>query len=127
MCRQNKNGDFIFHVDFIDGKGNVAAVPENVTIELSTEFGQETFTATVSKEKSSGCKRSGDGLDIFVPLSRHPIGTGRMIAKIIRQLAAEDFPDGIQRLCEKVTTNVLLWDGNSDGATTIKGNVVLAE
>lgn len=128
LHRQNKNGDFVYHIDFINAAGNVTSVPDSATIELSTESGRASFTAEFNNEgESTGCRKSGDGLDVFVPLSRTPIGTGRMLAKITVHRASEDFPSGIQNICIKTTTNVLLWDGSSDDAISIQGEVVLAE
>lgn len=126
LHRQNKNGDFVYHINFLDEDGHVSGVPENVSIEFSTESGHDSFTAERHADACSGCKVSGDGLDVFIPLSRRPIGAGRMLAKITVRRASEDFPSGVQNVCVKTTTNVLLWDGNSDGAPTIEGNVILA-
>lgn len=127
LHRQNKNGDFVYHINFLDADGHVSGVPENVSIEFSTESGHDSFTAERHAGGTcSGCKVSGDGLDVFIPLSRRPIGAGRMLAKTTVRRTSEDFPSGVQNICVKTTTNVLLWDGNSDGAPTIEGNVVLA-
>ena len=127
LLRQNKNGDFIFHINFLDAEGKTAEVPKDVTIELSTESGPDSFTAEFKDGGDcSGCKRAGDGLDIFVPLSRHPIGSGRMLVKITVHQSSDGFPSGTQNICTTTTTGVLLWDGNSDGAITIAGNVVIA-
>lgn len=128
LHRQNKNGDFVYHIDFINAAGNVAPVPSSATIELSTENGRSSYKAEFKKDgESSGCKRSGDGLDVFIPLSRTPIGSGRMLAKITIHRESEDFPSGIQNICIKTTTNVLLWDGSSDDAISIQGEIILAE
>ena len=56
-----------------------------------------------------------------------PIGSGRMLAKITIHRESEDFPSGIQNICIKTTTNVLLWDGSSDDAISIQGEIILAE
>lgn len=126
LHRQNKNGDFIYHVKFVDKNGSAAGVPDSVTIELSTEAGRDAFTAKYDAQgKSSGCKASGDGLDIFVPLSRHPIGSGRMLVKTTVHIPMDGFSSGTQNICMKTTSDVLLWDGNSDGSMSIEGSVVI--
>lgn len=128
LHRQNKNGDFVYHVQFIDGNGEASTVPSKVTIELSTETGKGSFVAEYDAEgESSGCRKSGDGLDLFIPLSRTPIGTGRMLAKITAHIHRDGFSSNEQNICTKTTTNVLLWDGPSDGAISIEGSVSMPE
>lgn len=124
LHRQNKNGDFVYHVDFhFPGSANI--LPDKITVELSTEAGPGVFVATYdAEEKSSNCRASGEGLDIFVSLSRNPIGTGRMLIKVTTHVPFEGFSTNTQNICTKTTTNVILWDGPSDGAFTVEGTAI---
>lgn len=128
LHRQNKNGDFIYHINFLDENGEKTAAPDRATIILSTECGPGTFVAKFQKDgKCYGCKESGDGVDVFVSLSRNPIGSGRMLAEVIVHKQVEGFASGTQNLPTKTTTDVLLWDGPSDNTFTVEGRIVAAK
>ena len=128
LHRQNKNGDFIYHISFLDASGAPSSVPDDVSIELSTETGLGVFLAEYhANGQSSNCKASSGGLDIFVSLSRHPIGSGRMLVKVTKHVVVEGFDADVQNVCTKTTTDVLLWDGNSDGVLSVKGSIVIGE
>lgn len=125
LHRQNKNGDFVYHVD-LRIPGFASSLPDKITIELSTDTGSGVFVAKYDAEgKSSNCRVAGEGLDIFVSLSRNPIGTGRMNIKTTIHVPFEGFSTGTQNICTKTTTNVLLWDGPSDDTFTIEGTVII--
>lgn len=115
----------MYHVD-LRIPGFASSLPDKITIELSTDTGQGVFVAKYDAEgKSSNCRVAGEGLDIFVSLSRNPIGTGRMNIKTTIHVPFEGFSAGTQNICTKTTTNVLLWDGPSDGTFTIEGTVII--
>ena len=106
--------------------GSVNGVPEHATIKLSTPSGADSFVAEYnSAGESKHCKAAEDGIDVFVSLSRHPIGTGRMTIEVIRHIHNTDFDSEIMNICQKTTTPVVLWDGPSDGDVSIVANVVI--
>ena len=123
---QNKNGDYVFHLSFQGKDGNPIVPPQALDIRLSTDGGNTYFTAQFRADgNSSGCKMASDGIDVFVALSRNPIGTGRLMLETVSHIQDDNFPDGERRVSSKVSTPVVLWDGPSDGDINIHGTIIL--
>lgn len=126
LLRLNRNSDFVYHITFPDNGGKESPILGKISIVFSTETGQGSFSAKYDPSgECSGCKEVEDGLDVYIPLSRHPIGAGRLIVTITFEIPGEGFPEGVRYSSTKVTTNVFLWDGPSDGSVSINGSVVL--
>ena len=124
--RQNKHGDFILYLAFKGKDGGPIDPPQRLDIRLTTEQGAGAFVAKyISDGECSGCKRSTDGIDVFVSLSRNYIGAGRMLLETISYLQDDSFPDGERRVASKTSTYVMLWDGPSDSDIQITGTIVL--
>lgn len=126
LYRQNKDSDFVYRMVFQDKDGNAPVIPGKVTVVFSTEAGQGSFTAKYNPSgECSGCRKADGGLDVFLPLSRCPIGKGRLIITTTIEIPGEEFPDGVRYVRTKTTTDILLWDGATDGSFSVTGSVVL--
>jgi hypothetical protein len=123
---QNKHGDFVFSLAFMDQDGKTVEPPRRLDIRLTTPERAGTFVAEFNSEGTcTRCKKVPGGINVFVSLSRNYIGAGRMIVETVSYIQDENFPGGERRGLSKTSTPVFLWDGPSDGDLVITGTIVL--
>lgn len=124
--RQNKHGDFILQLSFMDRDGGLIDPPQRLDIKLTTDQKAGVFVAEYRTDGNcTRCKRSSGGIDVFVSLSRNYIGAGRILLETISYLEDDSFPEGERRVASKIPTHVMLWDGPSDSDVQITGIIVL--
>lgn len=128
ITRQNNKGDFVLHLSFLDGAGAPAAVPSHLEINLTTDLRAGVFRAEFLRDGAcEHCKESGDGIDVFVALSRCFIGSGRMVIETVEHLPDQNFEGGERLVRSRRTLPVLLYEGPSDGGLVVVGQIALNE
>lgn len=124
--RQNKRGDFVFHIIFRNREGVATEPPAFLEIRLMTEESAGAFAAEYREGgPCTRCRKATDGIDVFVSLSRAPIGGGRMLLETVSHIEDPNFEGGEKRIVSRIYTPVFLWDGPSDGDTVISGTIIL--
>lgn len=122
---QNKDGDFILRVNFLDSNNAPAQIPDTVEIRISADRGTGVFEAVYQADgECKNCRLAESGVDVFVSLSRNPIGKGRIIVETISHIHDDSFPSGERLQRSVASTSVFLWDGASDGGICVTGQII---
>lgn len=133
MIQQNYKSDFSIIERFyrdIDGDQQQVAVPDNVRIEYFTEPYGGKYVIERNGDRMIHCSLSEDGMSLisYVALSRHNIGCGVLLKKVIEIIDDPSFPDSQKISPHPSRTDIVLIPGISDDDNTnIISEAVLSE
>ena len=99
-----------------DGGGGQVAIPEHIRLEFFVPDGRAMITAERNGSDTTLCRLSEDGmsLKVFLPLSRNPLGTGKLMMVMTEYSSAAGFPDDIVELHNPTEMGIMLWKGASE-------------
>lgn len=134
LTPQNHRSDFTFVETFYKlGSSNdlVADKIPDITIDFEFVYKAEpdrSFKAGRKNGEYFNCKPLDDAsVEVFIPLSRNPLGTGELFHELKLYTPNDDFPESIQRICIPASTGIVLHKGASAPMTTsIAGSAIVA-
>ncbi|WP_304953023.1 hypothetical protein [uncultured Alistipes sp.] len=134
LTPQNYRSDFTFVEKFYKlGSSNdlVADKIPDITIDFEFVYRAEqdrSFKAGRRNGEYFNCKPLDDAsIEVFIPLSRNPLGTGELFHELKLYTPNDDFPESIQRICIPASTGIILHKGASVPMTTsIVGSAIVA-
>lgn len=125
MKRQNFRSDLTLKVAMSrpedSGKYGQVEIPEHVRLEFFVPDGRAVITAERNGNRTTLCKLSEDKmtLEVYLPLSRRPLGIGSLMMVITEYSQAGGFPDDVKEIHSPVLTGIQLWKGASDGGSSV--------
>lgn len=125
MKRQNFRSDLTLKVAMSrpedSGKDGQVEIPEHVRLEFFVPDGRAVITAERNGDRTTLCKLSEDKmtLEVYLPLSRRPLGIGSLMMVITEYSQAGGFPDDVKEIHSPVLTGIQLWKGASDGGSSV--------
>lgn len=133
MIQQNYRGDFSIVEKFyryIDEEKQQVEVPYHLKIEYFTDEFDVPYVVERIGNKTVNCQLSDDGLSLtsHLALSRHNIGCGVLLKKVIEIIDDPSFPDSQKISPHPSRTDIVLIPGISDDDNTnIISEAVLSE
>ena len=134
LTPQNHHSDFTFVEKFykLESSNDLVAdkIPD-ITIDFEFIYRAEpdrSFKAGRKNGEYFNCKPLDDtSIEVFIPLSRNPLGTGELFHELKLYTPNDDFPESIQRICIPASTGIVLHKGASAPMTTsIAGSAIVA-
>ncbi len=124
MKRQHYRSDLTLNVTVArqnnsSGSETQVAIPEHVRLEYFVPDGRSKIVAERDGDNMVLCRLAEDGmsLKVFLPLSRKPLGLGKLMMVMTEYSSAEGFPDDIEEVHNPVETGIMLWRGASVAET----------
>lgn len=124
MIQQNYRGDFSIVEKFyryIDEEKQQVEVPYHLKIEYFTDEFDVPYVVERIGDKTVNCQLSEDGLSLtsHLALSRHNIGCGVLLKKVIEIIDDPSFPDSQKISPHPSRTDIVLIPGISDDDNTV--------
>ncbi len=116
-----------------DEEKNEMVKTEIPDVEIDFEF---TYRAEDNREFTAGrkagayfnCKPvTNSSIEVYIPLSRHQLGTGILVHFLTLHTPNENFPERIQNICVPASTGYMLHKGPSEPTTTTATSILGSE
>ncbi len=116
-----------------DEEKNEMVATEIPDVEIDFEF---TYRAEDNREFTAGrkagayfnCKPiTNNSIEVYIPLSRHQLGTGILVHFLNLHTPNGNFPEGVQNICVLASTSYMLHKGPSEPITTAATSILGSE